>query len=108
MTDRIVVLKADDPVSFVAEACAALADAVNEIRIQRRGDVVLVKAYAEMVVAYAQLLRPELSAQGDARLAIIDHLVMRLRQAQADEITMSVQEIVDRLHGELTRELVSA
>jgi ethanolamine utilization protein EutA (predicted chaperonin) len=78
--------------SFIADACAALADAVDEIRIQRRGDAVLVKAYAEMVVAYGQLLRPQLAAQGDvARLAIIDHLVMRLQQAQEGQITMPVQ-----------------
>lgn len=37
MTDRIVVLKNDDAIGFVADACAALAAAVNEIRVSRSG-----------------------------------------------------------------------
>ena len=38
MADRIVMLRAHDAVSFVADGCAALVEAVNEIRLQRRGD----------------------------------------------------------------------
>ena len=106
MTDRIVVLRTDDALAFVADACAAFADAVNEIRVSRAGDTDLVSAYAEMVVAYSRLLRsrPCSDRHRPAHLAIVDHLVERLRQAQNHEITTPVLDIVDRLHGELTRE----
>lgn len=105
MADRIVVLRAHDAVSFVADGCAALAEAVNEIRLQRRGDKDLIRAYAAMVVAYSRVQRDELSVRGETtRLAVIDHLVERLDQAEAGEINISVLDIVDRLHGELTRE----
>lgn len=106
MTDRIVVLKNDDAIGFVADACAALAAAVNEIRVSRSGDQDLVSAYAEIVVAYSRLLRHQSSDDryGSAHLAIVDHLVERLRQAQNNDITTPVLDIVDRLHGELTRE----
>jgi hypothetical protein len=106
MTDRSVVLRKDDALVFVADACAALADAINEIRASRTGDTNLTAAYAEMVVAYSRLLRDQLSdaRHGPANLAIVDHLAERLRQAQNNEITTPVLDIVDRLHGELTRE----
>jgi len=105
MADRIVVLRAHDAVSFVADGCAALAEAVNEIRLQRRGDKKLIRAYAAMVVAYSRVQREELSVRGETtRLAVIDHLVERLDQAEAEEINISVLDIVDRIHGELTRE----
>jgi hypothetical protein len=83
MTDRIVVLRTDDALAFVADACAALADAVNEIRVSRAADTDLTSAYAEMVVAYGRLLRHHLSdsAHGPGHLAIVDHLIERLRQA---------------------------
>ena len=32
MGDHVVVLRSDDPLAFVADACAALADLVNETR----------------------------------------------------------------------------
>lgn len=105
MTDRIVVLRDREALSFVADGCAALADAANQIRLARAGDAELVNVYAEMVVAYSHLVRDGLAERGETvRLAIIDHLVERLRQAQTGEIAMSVLDIVDRLHGELTRE----
>ncbi|MGH9001317.1 MAG: hypothetical protein ACRDY7_18225 [Acidimicrobiia bacterium] len=83
-----------------------LADAVNEIRLSGSGDADLVSAYAETVVDYSHLVRPELSddRHGPAQLAIVDHLVERLRPSQNHEITTPVLEIVDRLHGELTRQ----
>lgn len=103
MADRIVVLKAEDPISFVADACAALAEAVNEIRLSTVGEHDLEAAYAEMVVAYSHLVLPTVRTdrQGVARAAVIAHLVTRLRQAQDGEVSLSVLEIVDRLHGEL-------
>ena len=58
-----------------------------------------------MVVAYSRVQRDELSVRGETtRLAVIDHLVERLDQAEAEEINISVLDIVDRIHGELTRE----
>ena len=107
VADRVVVLRDRDGLSFVADGCAALADAANEIRLARAGDADLVRAYAELVVAYSRLMRDGLAERGETvRLAIIDHLVERLRQAQAGEVAMSVLDLVDRLHGELSSERV--
>src|SRR5438094_880676 len=82
MADRVVVLRSDDAMGFVGEACA------------------------EMVVAYSRLVGRGLAddPHGTARRNIIDHLVERLRQARAGEFTLPVLDIIDRLHGELTRE----
>ena len=83
VADRVVVLRTRDPLGFVADVCAALADAVNEIRVSSVGERELEATYAEMVVAYSRLLRPAAAEAGSgvARAAVIDHLVERLRQA---------------------------
>ena len=47
MVDRVVVLHADDGLSFIADACAVMADAVNETRLVTAGHADLVEAYAE-------------------------------------------------------------
>ena len=106
MGDRVVVLRADDGTGFVADACAALADAVNQVRVSKSTDGDLVDAYAETVVTYSRLVRRRLDGDphGSARLNIIDHLVERLRQARAGENPLPVLDIVDRLHAEITRE----
>jgi hypothetical protein len=106
MGDRVVVLRADDGIGFVADACAALADVVNQVRVSRSTDGELVDAYAELVVAYSRLMRRRLGNDPHAttRVNIIDHLVERLRQARAGENTLPVLDIVDRLHAEITRE----
>lgn len=108
MADRIVVLRTESAVS--SDACAALADAVNEIRACRASDRELVNTYAEMVAAYSRLVRPMLAqgSHGAVHLAVIDHLIERLRQARAGEITTPVLDFVDRLHAELTRETTLA
>ena len=111
MGSRVVVLRADDGIGFVADACAALAEAVNQVRVVRSTDSTLVEAYTETVVAYSELVRRQLSAQDPAetvRVTIIDHLIGRVRQAQAGEITIPVLDVVDRLHGEITRQSASA
>ena len=97
--DRVVVLRPDDPVAFLAEACAAAADAVNELRVASVADAALVDVYAELVVAYA---RVERNSYSGARLAVIDHLIERIAQACGGEIVTPLVDIVDRLHGELT------
>lgn len=106
MVDRIVVLKENDAFTFVADGCAALADAMNQLRVSREGDHELEAAYAEMVVAYSRLVLHALPADRSQspRVQIIGHLVERLRQAQAGEVTLSVLDIVDRLHAELENE----
>jgi hypothetical protein len=96
--DRVVVLRPDDPVAFLADACAAAAGAVNELRVAKVTDAALVDVYAELVVAYA---RVERNSTTGARLAIIDHLIERITQARRGEIVSPLVDIVDRLHGEL-------
>ena len=103
MRERLVILRTQDGLSFVADACSALAGAVNEIR--PGGDVDLVSVYAEMVAAYARLLRPRLVANDEAvRVAIVDHLLGRLAEARAGVRAVPVADIVDGLHGELVRQ----
>jgi hypothetical protein len=99
--DRVVVLRSDDPLAFLADACAAAAAAVSEPRSWRPSDMAMIDLYAELVVAYARLARPHFRG---TRLAIVDHLVGRVAQAQSGEITTSLVDIVDRLHGELATE----
>ena len=105
-SDRVVVLRPDDPASFLADACAAAAEAVNEVRVWQQGDANLVELYGELVFAYARLRRADIARSDHAtvRLAVIDHLVERLAQARNGEITTRALEIADRLHGELTAE----
>ena len=102
MSERLVVLRPVAAVTFVADACAALADATNE----RPHDDELVNVYAEMVRAYAHLLRPALveGPNATARPAVVDHLLERMRQSRAGETSLRLLDIVDQLHGELTRE----
>ena len=106
--DRVVVLRSDDPLGFVADSCAALADSVNETREWRHSDQVRVEAYAELLCSYAKLMRPALASEPDSavRLAVTDHLIDRLAQARAGDIKMSVLDIADRLHAELTHQPV--
>ena len=105
MNQRIVVLRAEDGMSFVADACAALAEAVNGVRPTRSGDVDLTSVYAETVRAYARLVRPRLVDHNeDVRVAVIDHLLGRLDEAQAGVRAIAVVDIIDRLHGELVRD----
>jgi hypothetical protein len=106
MADRVVVLRSDDGVGFLADACAALADAGNEVRVIRTTDAELVDVYAELVVAYSRLVRRRLDGDGaaTARAKILGHLQERVRQAAVGEISLPILDVVDRLHGELTRE----
>jgi len=100
-----VVLHADHGLSFIADACAVMADAVNETRLITAGHGDLVEAFAEMVVAFARLVRPRLLDDGETvQVAVMDHLLDRLTQARAGLIALPVHDIVDRLHGELTQD----
>jgi hypothetical protein len=99
VTDRIIVLRTEDPLSFVADASAALAAAVNEPHAWSAAHDELVGTYAGMVRTYANLLRPMIA--GEVQLRVIDHLLDRLAQAERGEILVAVTEIADRLHGEL-------
>jgi len=104
MTDRILVLRKGDPLSLVADACAALADAVNEPHSWSSAHDDLVAAYAAMVRAYAGLVRPTITEE--VRRRVIDHVLDRLGQAERGEIVTSVVDIVNRLHGELVSQPV--
>ena len=105
MVDRVVVLHADDGLSFIADGCAVMAEAVNQTRLVTSGHADLVEAYAEMVVAFARLVRPRLLDDGETvRVAVMDHLLDRLTQARTGLIALPVLDVVDRLHGELTQD----
>jgi hypothetical protein len=110
MGDRVVVLRSDDPLGFVADACAAVAELVNEAHLWRSSDQLVTETYAELLVAFANLVRPGLIADPNSgtQLAIIGHLVERVRQARAGEFNVPVLDVADRLHAELTRQPVSA
>ncbi|HVA07966.1 MAG TPA: hypothetical protein VNG12_14610 [Acidimicrobiales bacterium] len=73
----------------VADACAALAEVVNQTRLWRSGDDMAVETYAELLVCFANLMRSTLETtdNSNARLAVIDHLVDRL-QSRAGEIKL--------------------
>ncbi len=64
MVDRVVVLPADDGMSYIADACAVMADAVNETRLSASGHADLADVYAEMVVGFARPVRPRLLDDG--------------------------------------------
>jgi hypothetical protein len=106
MSDRVVVLHPDDPSGFVVDACAALADVVNETRLWQPADATAIETYAELVVTLANLRRPALAADtfSKTQVAINDHLVGRIRQAQRSELNVPLLDVVDRLHAELVRE----
>ena len=108
MGDQILILKRDSPIDFVADACAALADSVNEMHVWRAGNQALIDTYAEMLHTYSNLLRPVLAADpaSATQLKVIDHLIQRLRQAQAGDISIPLLDIADRLHAELVRQPV--
>jgi hypothetical protein len=102
MPDRIVVLRDRDPFAFVADACAAVADAVNEPHAWSVAHDELVDAYAAMLRAHPSLVRHTLPDGVTGR--IIDHVLERLGQAERGEIVTPVTDILDRLHGLLVNE----
>jgi len=106
MGDQVLILRRDRPLDFVDNACAALADLINEIHVSRMGDQLLIETYAEMLRAYSNLLRPASVSDPSCttQVKVIDHLVERLGQARAGEISIPLLDIADRLHGELVRQ----
>ena len=100
MTDRLLILRSEAPLAFVADACAALAGIVNEPHLlSSDAHEERVAVYAALVRAYAGLLR--LGNTDEAQRHIVDHLLGRITQAELGEIVTPVADIVDRLHGEL-------
>ena len=106
MGDQLLILRRDNPLDFVANACAALADLVSELRVSPVGDQLLIETYAEMLRAYSNLLRPGLLGDPGCatQVKVIDHLVERLGQARAGEISIPLLDVADRLHAELVRQ----
>jgi len=109
MSERIVVLRDGQPRQFLVDVCAALADQVNEPD-WTTADEELVLVYSEAVMALARLHREELAADPNSQvqLAIVDHLIERIRQTRAGEIEFSLADVVDRLHAESLSELVAS
>jgi hypothetical protein len=93
---------------FLVDACAALADKVNEAHAWSSSDQELLAVYAETVSALARLRRAELAGQAgsEVQIAVIDHLIERVRQARAGEIEFRMADVVDRLHAEAITDLV--
>jgi hypothetical protein len=91
--------------SFIADACAVMADALTEPRLVTAGHADLVEVYAALVTAFVRLVRPQLLHDGEiVRVAVMDHLLHRLTEARTGLIALSVLDVVDRLHGELTQD----
>ena len=104
MTERVVILNPAKPLQFLDEACSALADAVSATSDADAAHDELSAVYAEVVGAYGRLLREELGRLPEiskAWLDIVDHLLMRLAEARGRELSISVLEIADQLHGRL-------
>lgn len=109
MSERIVVLRTDQPLRFLVDACSALADEVNEPHAWTTADEELLAVYAEAVTAVARLRRDELVgvSGSEVQVAVIDHLIERVRQTRAGEIAFRLADVVDRLHAEATSDFVS-
>lgn len=110
MSERIIVLRTEQPRHVLVDVCSALADAINEPHAWRTTDTELLSVYAEAVSSLARFQRAELAGRPgtEVPVAIIDHLFDRLRQARAGEIEMPLADVVDRLHAEAIREPVTA
>ena len=83
MSDQVLMLRRDHPLDFVAD-----------------------ETYAEMLRAYFNLLRPALVGDPGCatQVKVVDHLIERLGQARACEISIPLLDIADRLHAELVRQ----
>lgn len=108
MAERIVVLRSHQAMRFLVDACAALADEVNEPHAWTASDDELLVVYAETVSTLARLRRSELAglSGSEVQIAIIDHLIERVRETRAGEIGFRLADVADRLHAEATRDLV--
>ena len=109
MSERIVVLRSEQPMRFLVDVCAALADAVNEPRAWRSSGAERLTVYAEAVSALARLGRAQLPEGSGAEvgIAVIDHLLERLRQTRGGEIHMPLADVIDRLQAEVISELAT-
>ena len=95
--EAVVVLHSDQPLTFVADACRSLSVSLGPLAAVGPGRDEQVVVYAELVCAYARLLR---ARSGNATwVKIADHLLSRVEQARTGEITLDLVDIVDRLHG---------
>ncbi len=103
MVDRVVVWHAHDGLSFVADACAVMGrcrerDPTGHRRASRPR-----RGLCREVAAVARLFCSRLLDDSETvRIAVIDHLLDRLTEARTGLNALSVLDVVDRLHGELT------
>ncbi len=100
ITDRVVVLHEDAPAAFLADACHALAEAVNAIRVARPEREEAVAVYAELVGAYARFKLERIDAEiSEVDRNIVAHLLERIHEARANEYPIPLADIVDQLHA---------
>ncbi len=102
MTGRVVLLDPQRPLAFLENACATLAEVLEDTPplSPTRDAVALV--YAEVVGAYARLVREELSRVPEMSpvwFHVVDHLLERMRQVRAQEIAIDAAEIASQLHA---------
>ncbi|MGO8870109.1 MAG: hypothetical protein ACLQPH_01680 [Acidimicrobiales bacterium] len=109
MSERIIMLRSNQPMRFLVDACAALADEVNGPHAWTASDEELLAVYAETASALARLRRAQLDRRPrcGVQIAVLDHLMVRVRQTRAGEIEFRLADVVDRLHAAATSELVS-
>jgi len=99
-TDTIVVLQQDAAGAFLADACRALAGAVNSIGVAGPAREEMVEVYAELVGAYARFKVGRVDADiSQVDRDILAHLLERIREARAGETPISLADIADQLHA---------
>jgi hypothetical protein len=99
-TDTIVVLHPDAAGAFLADACRALAQAVNSIGVAGPEREEAVEVYAELVGAYARYkLGRRDSDVSQVDRDIVAHLLERVREARAGETPIPLADIADQLHA---------
>ncbi len=104
MSQRVVQYRPGEPLAFLADVCGALADAIPDTDVGDPDRAELTAVYAEVVCAYARIVRPEfalLPEGSDVWPRVIDHLLERVRQARAGEISLDLTDIAEQLHARI-------
>lgn len=104
MTDKVVFLNPRQPLAFLASACAALAEALEDTVALGPNRDELAAVYAEVVGAYARLLRAEVARMPEMSRVwfdVVDHLLGRLKQVRDREILLDHVEVASQLHARL-------
>src|SRR5438874_1447853 len=81
-----------------------LADAIPDTDVGDPERAELTAVYAEVVCAYARIVRPEfalLPEGSEVWPRVIDHLLERVRQARAGEISLDLPDIAEQLQARI-------